>query len=430
MPTELEKKFVDEVLSTTHELNARVDAADKEQKARNEELTSKVGAMAAEHKAAIDALNSHINRLQTQLEQAQTEARVATQRPPIGERKDNAAHEAFVKVMRAKGNIDVLTMEEKALIVKDFMPAERKALYAADATTGGFFASTDFVSELQAYRLLVSPMRSIARQMTTSGERVQMPALANDASAYWASEQAAFTASTQPTVGMITIPVEEARGLLQVSQQNLEDSSFNLEDLIKKRLGLKFAQLEGTAFVAGTGVGQPRGILSYPIKASSGYAGGSAGKNNVTDSIPYVASGVANNLTADSILNVFMDLKSLYAPNATYIFTRSTLNTIRLFKDAQSRPLWQPFAGNGLSATIYDRPYVEMPDMPEIAANAYPVIVGDFSNFLIVDRITLNIQQLNELYAASGLVGYIARMRVGSDVLLPEAFRVLKAAVS
>jgi len=229
---------------------------------------------------------------------------------------------------------------------------------------------------------------------------------------------------------MINIPVHEQRGLIKISEQNLEDSMFDLESLLKERLGLKFAQAEATAFVAGTGVGRPRGFLSYPIKASSGYSGGSAGKNNVIDAIPYVPSGVAGNLTADSILNVFMDLKSAYAMNATYGFTRATLNTIRLFKDSMNRPLWQPFAAANLPSTVYDRPYVELPDMPEIAANAYAVVVGDFKNYMIVDRVTMNIRQLNELYAASGLVGFIARMRVGGDMLLPESFRLLKCSVS
>src|ERR1019366_2720943 len=233
-----------------------------------------------------------------------------------------------------------------------------------------------------------------------------------------------------PTLAMLNIPVHEARGLIRISEQNLEDSLFDLESFLKERLGLKFAQNEGTAFVVGNGNGKPRGLLGYTIKASASYTGGSAGKNNVVDAIPYYPSGVAANITADSVLNVFMDLKSYYAPNASWVLTRSTLNTIRLFKDSMNRPLWQPFAASNLPSTIYDRPYVEMPDMPEIAANAYCLAVGDFSNYMIVDRVTMNMRQLNELYAAPGLVGFIARMRVGGDVLLPEAFRLLKVAVS
>lgn len=422
-------ELVEEVKTLSHELSARVETADKEQKARGEELTSKVGQMAAEYKSATDKLNERINELTDQIERE----RIAAARPPLngasGAKKRNSPqHQAFIKAMKARGDTSLLTQDERSLIIPAFMPPEQKALYAGDATTGGFFASTDFMDELMAYRLLVSPMRKICRIQQTSGEKVQMPALANDTTVYWATEQAAFTDSADPTVGMINIPVHEMRGLLKVSHQNLEDSLFNLEDFMKDRLVKNFAKKEGTAFISGIGAGQPRGLLNYPQRNTASYAGGSAGKNNVTDAVAFIQSGAAaGKINADDVLNVKMDLKADYDQNATYVFTRGTLNTIRLFKDAQQRPLWQPFAGSNLPSMIYDSPYVEMPDMPEIASGAFPIAVGDFSNYMIVDRITLNIQQLNELYAASGLVGFITRMRVGGDLLLPEAFRLLKA---
>lgn len=453
MPTLNE--LMDEVKTLAHELNARVDSADAEQKSRLEDLTSKTGQIAAEHKTVTDRLQERINDLTDQIEQQRIAAQrppmvggssavksrasklhkslmkaAPNGRPPIGaswEDYFDRQHDAFLKALQVHGDLALVTPEERALIVPAFMPTELKALYANDATTGGFFASTDFVNELQAYRLLVSPMRRVCRQQNTSGEKVQMPSLANDTTVYWATEQASFTDSSDPTTGMLSIPVHEARGLLKVSQQNLEDSMFNLEDFIRDRLGKNFAKKEGAAFVNGSGSGQPRGLLSYPSKATTSYAGGSAGKNNVTDAIPYVASGAAaGKINADDVLNVVMDLKSDYDAGASYVFTRGTLNTIRLFKDSQNRPLWQPFAGGDLPSQIYNHPYVEMPDMPEIASGNLCIAVGDFSNYLIVDRITLNFQQLNELYAASGLVGFIARMRVGGDVLLPEAFRTLK----
>jgi len=167
--------------------------------------------------------------------------------------------------------------------------------------------------------------------------------------------------------------------------------------------------------------------MSYPQAATTSFTGGSAGKNTNIQQVPYVLSGAAaGKINADDVLNVKMDLKADYDQGATYIFTRGTLNTIRLFKDSQNRPLWQPFAGANLPSLIYDAPYVEMPDMAEIASAAFPIAVGDFSNYMIVDRITMNIQQLNELFAVSGLVGFIARMRVGGDLLLPESIRLLK----
>lgn len=431
MPTALE--YIEEVKTLAEELSKRVEDADKEQKTRHEELTSKTTTIAAEHKTVTDRLNDRINELVDKLEKEERERRIAALRPPTGEGKKERSdhHRAFMKAVRNQGKLDHnFSREELALMVYNYMPEEQKSMYAGDATTGGFFADSDFIKELQEYRLLISKMRGICRVQPTSGEKVQMPALANDATAFWSTEQATFADSNDPTVSMINIPVHEMRGYLKVSQQNLEDSMFNLEDLIKKRLTLAFAKKEGAAFINGTGNGQPRGILNYPIKASSGYSGGSAGKNNVTDAIPYVPTGVSGNITADSVLNVKMDLKADYDANATYIFTRGTLNSIRLLKDSMNRPLWQPFAGANLPSLIYDAPYVEMPDMPEIAANAYPILVGDFQNYMIIDRVTMAFQQLNELLALSGLIGFIARMRVGGDMLIPESFRVLKASVS
>ena len=431
MPTALE--YIEEVETLAEQLSKRVEEADKEQKARHEDLTSKTATIAAEHKTVTDRLNERINELIDRIEKEEKERRLAELRPPLeGKQKKqrSAQHAAFIKAIKLHGRVELMTPEEQSLIIYNQMPAEQKALYAGDATTGGFFASTDFIDELLEYKLLISPMRKICRIQPTSGERVQMPALANDATAYWSTEQASFNDSANPTVSMVNIPVHELRGLLKVSQQNLEDSMFNLEDLIKERLMLQFAKTEGKAFINGSGAGQPRGLFSYPIKATTSYSGGSAGKNNVTDAIPYVASGVAGNITADSVLNVKMDLKADYDANATYVFTRGTLNSIRLLKDSMNRPLWQPFAGANLPSLIYDSPYVEMPDMDEIAANKYPIAVGDFKNYMIVDRLTMNMQQLNELYIASGLIGFIARMRVGGDILVPESFRVLKASAS
>lgn len=431
MSTATLNDLMDEVKSLAHELSHRVDESDKEQKQRGEELTSKTATMAAELKQATDRINDRINKLQDKLdayEIEQKQAQIAANRPPLysSKKQRSAAHAAWMKAIKTRDNGAHLSLEEKQLILPQYMPAEQKALYAGDATTGGYFAATDFLDELLAYRLLVSKMRGICRIQATSGEKVQMPSLANDTTVYWATEQAQFTDSQDPTTSMVEIPVHEQRALLKVSQQNLEDSQFNLEDFMKSRMMKKFAQSEGTAFVTGNGVGKPRGIMTYPFKATTSYAGGSAGKNNVTDAIPYVQSiGTTGEIVQEDITNVLMDLKTDYDNDSTaYIMTRGTVNTIRLFKDSMNRPLWIPF-GSGIPATINNRRYLEMPDMPEIASGAYPIAVGDFSNYMIVDRIQLAIRELDELFAVSGLIGFIARMRVGGDVLLPEAFRVL-----
>ncbi len=417
--------IMDEVKSIKHQLDSRIDTLDKEQKKLGEELTSKTGAMPAEYQGSIQMLQADIDALMEKVDQA----RIEQARPGISAkiREKSREHKTFMKAMRLQADVNLLSDEEKKQIVHRYMPEERKALYAGDAVTGGFFAAQDFIDELMEYRVLISNMRKLCRIQPTSGENVKMPSLQDDASAYMATEQSSYTDSTDPTVHLLNIPVHEARGKLKVSEQNLEDSMFDLEALIKERLMLKFAQLEGKKFLIGTGNGEPRGFRNYPLKASSSYSGGSAGKNNVTDAIPYLLSGAATGkINADDVLSIIGDLKEDYEPNAGYVLTRGTLWTIRMFKDAQSRPLWQPFGAGDLPGTIYGRPYATMPDMDEIATGTYPLLVGDFKYYMIVDRLTMNMRKLEELYAEQGLVGFIARMRFGGDVLMPEAFRFLK----
>lgn len=414
------------------DLNSRVELLDKETKTIGEKMTSQTGQVPAEFKASIDRMNADLNTLMEQVKEAQIEAkRPKTLGKDTG--VQSVATKAFLKAMKHGAQFrEHLDADELKYVAYSHMAPEQKALYAGDATTGGFFAALDFINQLQQYQILVSPMRQICQTHQTTGEKVEYPNLINDTSAAYAVEQQTFAASNDPTLGLLNIPVHELRGLLQLSQQNLEDSMFNLEQFIMQRLARKFAQREGTAFISGNGNGQPRGIMAYGTNlAYNAVPSNPTGKQTGLTYIPYIPSGQAATLgQGDCLITAMHDLKAYYRPSATWCFTTATLGVLRLIKDSQQRPLWQPFAAGGFPGTIYDRPYIEMPDMDEIAANKFPIAIGDFSNYLIVDRIGLNVKQLNELYAAQGLVGYIARMRNGGDVLIPESFRVIKCSVS
>ncbi len=435
--------LMDKVENTFHEITTKVEELDKQQKKLGEELISKGGAVPAEEKAAIDARNARIDQLLDEWKEAQlTKKRNSLfggfDSPEV---KQSESTRAFMKMVRAqKADInphlrwEEMQVEELKHISHKHMPEEQKALYAGDATSGGFFASTDFRNQLQQYQILVSPMRSICQNIMISGEKLEYPNLVNDTSAYYASEQSTYQYSGDPSLGMLNIPVHEMRGFLQLSQQNLEDSMFPLESFLKERLARKFAQREGTAFIRGAGNGQPRGIMTYNTNQAYNATATPTGKQTGLTYIPYVPSGSTTGVgQGDCLITALHDLKEYYAANAKWCFTRATLGALRLIKDNQNRPLWQPFAGSDLPATVYDLPYITMPDMDELGtANNFPVLLGDFSNYVIADRagVTFNVRQLDELFALQGLIGFIARTRHGGDVLIPEAFRVIKLSVS
>ena len=63
--------------------------------------------------------------------------------------------------------------------------------------------------------------------------------------------------------------------------------------------------------------------------------------------------------------------------------------------------------------------------MPAIAADAKTIAFGDFSYYWIADRQGRSFKRLNELYAATGQVGFLASQRVDGKLILPEAIKVL-----
>jgi HK97 family phage major capsid protein len=471
MVTEL-KDIMTEVKTTYTELRGRVDDLDKENKRLGEEIVSKGGSVPAEYKNMVDTMNTRMDDLLEKIKDVALEKgrsdlfnhdsydaqRKATHaflrkygvQPLLADHESNAmantGTQSFLKMLRGQkafnGGLmrtDHMAPEDLTHVDYKHMAPEVKALYAGDAVTGGYFASVDFRNDLQAYQILISPMRQVAQVIQVSGEKAEWPNLIGDTSAYYAQESNTYTQSGDPTLGMLNIPVHEMRAYLQLSQQNMEDSMFPLESFLKQRIALKFAQREGTAFIRGTGQGQPRGIMAYNgVQATSQAYNATAtptGKQTGLTYIPYIPSGQAATLgQGDCLILALQDLKQVYAdsPSCRWCLTRTSVGVLRLIKDSQNRPLWQPFAGEGLPATIYDIGYITMPDMDEVAANNFPIIIGDFKNYLIADRAGVNfaVRQLDELFALQGLVGFIARNRHGGDVLIPEAFRAIRVATT
>ena len=98
--------------------------------------------------------------------------------------------------------------------------------------------------------------------------------------------------------------------------------------------------------------------------------------------------------------------------------------------------LLQPNLQQGQPATILGNPVLECPDFPAITSttlsttpgdNGIVCALGDFrAGYTIVDRVDINIQRLVEKYAEFGMIGFLARRRVGGGVLLPESIQLLK----
>lgn len=286
---------------------------------------------------------------------------------------------------------------------------ELKALTVGTAATAGNLAPAEYVEELVKVITEISPVRSVARIRQTSNKEIEVPSKTATFAAAWTAETGTRSETTGYTTSLNTIPTHELYALVDISSALLEDSVFDLEAEMNTEFAEQFAKAEGTAFISGNGTNKPTGITNGTTVASTTAAAAAA-------------------IATDDLMDLVHDLKSEYARSASFMMNRSTLGAVRKLKDTAGQYIFQTgFSGqSGLPNTILGHSYVEAPDVADIAASAKSVIFGDFRRgYMIVDRVALSVLRDPYSQASSGNVRYIARRRVGGEVVLAEAMRVL-----
>ena len=313
---------------------------------------------------------------------------------------------------------DVAKADEQKVAFENYLrkgkdgvePNELKVLTASNDTAGGYLAPPEYVRELIKGIVEISPIRSIARVRSTTNRSVQIPKRTSTFAATFVAEQGTRSETTGYAVGLEEIPTHELYALVDISEQELEDSVFNLEQEMSSEFAEQFAKAEGNAFVSGNSVGKPEGIVT-------------------NSSVGTTASGSSGTFDANALISLYHAVKPDYSRNGTFVFNRSTLALIRKLRDGAGQYIFQ--AGFSLQVgvpnTILGAPYVEATDVADIGSSAKPVIFGDFRRgYMIVDRTTLSVMRDPFTQATSGNVRYIARRRIGGQVILPEAIQILQ----
>ena len=103
----------------------------------------------------------------------------------------------------------------------------------------------------------------------------------------------------------------------------------------------------------------------------------------------------------------------------------STVKALRKLKNGNGDYLWQPSVRAGQPDTLLNRPVYTSTFMPAIAAGAKSILFGDLGYYWVADRQGRSFKRLNELYAATGQVGFLSSERVDGKLILPEAVKVL-----
>ncbi len=293
----------------------------------------------------------------------------------------------------------------------------KAALSTGSDPDGGYMVPTERSSRVIEKVYETSALRNYATVETISGKELIIPRDEGEFGYGWIGETEAPSETTTSQFGESKIAVHEMYAEPRATQQMLEDAGFDVEGWIDRKVGEKFGRVEATAFFTGTGVNQPRGILTY--------AAGTSNKQ-----IEQIASGAAAAVTADGLYNLVFSLKDFYTANARFMMKRTTVRDVLKLKDGNGQYMWQMGdVKNGQPSTLLGYEVVRAEDMPTVEASALAVAFGDFAAaYTIVDR--LGITLLRDNLTAKPYIKFYNRRRVGGDVVNFEAVKLQKIAAS
>lgn len=312
---------------------------------------------------------------------------------------------------------------------KGLSDEETKLLRTDNNVQGGYLTMPEMDTMMIKEITEISPVRQVSRVKTVGSKTLEIPTRTGIPTANFEGE-AEQDELDNSTYGNETLTAYRQGVTIPFTMDMLMDSRFNLEAEIRQDVSEAFAQGEGRAFVLGTGAKQPEGFLSTAANITN--TGG-----NVEDVGQVRPSGAAATFTGDNLIQLTGDLKVGYNP--MYAFNRRTLAFIRTLKDTAGQYVFQ-LGAPGLTVTslagaapntIAGEPYVLFEDMPDIAANAFPVIYGDFMRgYCIVDRAGMSMVRDELTRKRNAIVEITFHRWLHGQVVLREAFKVLRCAVS
>ena len=288
------------------------------------------------------------------------------------------------------------------------MPEVTNALQIGTDSEGGYLVPDEYERTLVEALEEENIFRRMAKVIKTSSGDRKIPVVASKGTASWIDEEGAFPESDD-SFGQVSIGAYKLGTLIKVSEELLNDSVFDLQSYISREFARRIGAKEEEAFFTGDGKGKPLGMLAATGGAETG-----------------VTAASATAVTADELMDLYYSLKSPYRKKSMWVLNDSTIKAIRKLKDNNGQYLWQPSLTAGTPDMILGRPIKTSAYMPAMAAGAKTIAFGDFSYYWIADRQGRSFKRLNELFAATGQVGFLASQRVDGKMILAEAVKVLE----
>ena len=369
------------------------------------------GTLSAEDAASYDRMEAEINDLTNEISRMnRLNEMEAAMKQPVNTPLTG-------KPMNGRMDQEQATGRASKQYVKDMLTAMRtnfrqvtNVLEEGNDANGGYLVPDEWDKRLIDVLTEENIMRTLGTRITTSGEH-KINIAATKPAASWIEEGGALTFG-DATFDQKNLDAHKLHVAIKVTEELLYDNAFHLENYIITQFGKAIGNAEEDAFLNGTGTGQPTGLF-HATKGGS-----------------YAVQLANTTIKTDDILTLIYALKRPYRKNASFIMNDATLAELRKLKDNNQAYIWQPSYQAGEPDRLCGYEVHTSPYCPTLAAGKPAIAFGDYSYYNIGDRGTRSLQQLRELFAGNGMIGYVMKERVDGLLILPEAVQILHVKAS
>lgn len=392
------------------------------------ELTEKFGSydeVVTTQKQTIDAQQKELDALKTRFDEIQT----AMNRTDVGalsqkEEQSQLRTKEFCEwAMRGKEYDETRYAE-----LGDF---EKKMLSSDNLRTGGHWMPTTMYNKILEAVVRVDPFRQIANVVRLQeGDTLEGIYESGTLDASWTTERATVTESTTPETDKWEIATDPMYVYPRITQKMARLSAFDVEAWLMGKYTKAFSYLENYAFLRGTGVDQPRGLMTVAAASTNIGEGGAVQGTMSTGSTPQevviVESGAAATISDfDCLKAMKASLYDEYQGNASWIMNRGTYLVLDQLTDAVGHYLLQPDLSGASEGLLLGRPINFMWNMDAVGAGLYPIAYGDFQQaYTVVDAPGAFVVR-DEATDFGRVVFKTERLGVGGDVVNYDAFCAL-----
>lgn len=330
-------------------------------------------------------------------------------------------YSAFGKMVTdpTTGHLPFTPAEVEAVRVVSAVEEER-ALGTTTGPTGAFaIPFTLDPSVMLSSNGALNPIRDLARVFTIATK--EWKGVSSDGVTAVYVAEAAEATDASPTLAQPAITTVQGRAFVPFAIELGQDWA-GLQDELLRLIADARDVLDATQFLTGTGPtnNQQVGLLNI----------GGAGSLTTAQR---VQTDVAATLDIDDVWDLEGNLgNTRFFANARFAANPGMLDRIYRFTPAGSTT--EPQAMPTREGPLCGKPTAEWSPMVNTTSTASRVlIVGDFSNYLVADRLGMTAELIPHLFGATnrfptGQRGIHAYWRTGSVVAVPNGFRYLEVA--